>query len=128
MACKCKYEKYLDILNPFSAQKLINFRMCNNHLPIEKLRWSNVDRVDRLCIACNSGEIGDEYHYIFNCLHFKNIRKQLVPEKYLKHKNCISFQSLMNETDEGILFKLSKFLSAILKCFLSPVLQNNDRL
>ena len=27
------------------CKKMINFRMCNNYLPIEKLRWAGIDRL-----------------------------------------------------------------------------------
>ena len=94
---KHKYEQYFDMLSPYYVQKLVNFRMCNNHFPIEKLRLANVQRNDIICHICNSGEVGDEFHYLFNCTFFNQIRKTLIPERYRRNTNCISFQSLRNE-------------------------------
>ena len=44
------YENFLDILPSAYLQKMINFRMCNNYLPIEKLRWAAIDRDHRKCM------------------------------------------------------------------------------
>ena len=120
-----KYEHYLDVLPIFNAQSLINFRMCNNHLPIEKLRWSNIERTQRFCHVCNSDEIGDEYHYLFKCAHFNELRNTMIPARYLRNINCINYQLLMNENDEDVLFKLSKFIAVVLKHVSTPTRLNN---
>ena len=94
--------------------------MCNNYLPIETLRWYNVDRNDRTCPLCNSLDVCDEYHYLFTCSQFSQLRKQLLLVKYLRNKNTLNYCSLMNENDETILFNLCKFVSTLLKCFQWP--------
>ena len=39
-------------------------------------RWQDVARENRKCLLCNSGDIGDEFHYIFMCSVFNDDRKQ----------------------------------------------------
>ena len=46
---------------------MCKFRLSNHILPIEKLRYSNIKRDERLCPICNIKEIGDEYHYLLKC-------------------------------------------------------------
>ena len=43
---------------------MINFRMCNNYLPIEKLRWAGIDRDHRKGNSCDKRDIGDDFHYV----------------------------------------------------------------
>jgi len=103
-------------------KQIVNYRLCNNYLPVETLRWYNVDRNDRTCPLCNSLDVGDEYHYLFTCSHFSqlDLRKQLLPVKNLGNTNTLNYCSLMNENNENILLNLCKFVSTILKCFQHP--------
>ena len=36
----------------------------------------HVDRANRVCLACNSGAIGDERHMIFECTALAPLRQQ----------------------------------------------------
>ena len=112
-----KYEHYLNILTPFYSHVFVNFRMCNNHLPIEKHRWSYTNHHERICKICNSGDIGDEYHYLFQCAYLNNLRTKLIPVKYSRNNNLLSYDSLMNENEENVLSKLCKFINIILRYF-----------
>ena len=66
-----KFEKYLDILEGKFLNSFINFRICNNYLPVEKGRWYRQDLINRQCRLCNLNEIGDEFHYLFKCLFYR---------------------------------------------------------
>ena len=63
------------MLSETHFKSLVNYRMCNNCLPIETGRWSGLDRSQRKCNLCNIDDIGDEFHYIFRCPYFAVIRK-----------------------------------------------------
>ena len=99
----------------------VNFRLCNNHLP-------NVERNDRICCVCNSGEIGDEFHYLFKCPHFSKLKNQLLPADRLRNANCISSSLLMNENEEQTFEQLCKFIANILKYFKNPPGRPNNNL
>ena len=60
----------------------INFRMCNNYLPVEKGRWCKQDHINRKCPLCNLNEIGDEFHYLFKCHFLQTIELLLYPIDY----------------------------------------------
>ena len=61
-----KLENYLLKLSIKNARILCKFRTGNVNLPIETGRWFNIERDYRICHLCNS-DVGDEFHYIFNC-------------------------------------------------------------
>ena len=76
-------EKYLCVLpNPLKFA-LIKFRTSNHKLPIETGRYDNTERKDRICTLCSVKDIGDEYHYLFSCQYFNDIRLLYVPEKFV---------------------------------------------
>ena len=62
------YEKYLDIIIlPTKFRKiLVNFRTSNHRLPIETGRWFGIPLDDRCCTFCNTRQLADEMHFIFD--------------------------------------------------------------
>ena len=56
-------------------------------MPIEQGRFWGVDRDDRICDIYNLNNIGDEFHYLFECTFFENERKKLLPFDVLKNPN-----------------------------------------
>lgn len=47
-------------------KSFVDFRMCNNYLPVERDRWLRQEIRDRKCQLCNNSEVGDEYSFFFN--------------------------------------------------------------
>ena len=76
-----KLENYLLKLSTKNARILCKFRTGNVKLPIETGRWFNIERDDRICHLCNS-DVGDEFHYIFNCTSLSAERKEYIPSYY----------------------------------------------
>ena len=70
-------EKYFTILLPADLMyNMCKFRCGSHKLPIEMGRFFSIDRSERICDLCNKEELGDEFHYLFNCTFFKDERKQ----------------------------------------------------
>ena len=44
-----------------------HFRCRNHKLPVETGIYKNIPRSERVRVKCTQTEIGDEFHYIFNC-------------------------------------------------------------
>ena len=63
-------------LNDHLRITLTKFRCRNHKLPISLCRFS--ENVSNLCTLCNSGEVRDEFHYLFNCIELKYERKKFV--------------------------------------------------
>ena len=60
------------------------FRLSSYDLAIERGRFENIERHDRLCRYCNINMIENECHFMSVCPLYRGLRK-----KYLK-KNIIS--------------------------------------
>ena len=84
---KFGFEKYLDILPVKLRKKFIKFRTSNHRFPVETGRWYNIPLNERLCLLCNKGLIGDEFHYILECTYFVNDRKMFLPKRYYENPN-----------------------------------------
>ena len=58
-------EHYLKTLSTKNKKTFVKFRTANHHLPVESGRWNVKSISERLCTLCNSGQTGDEFHFIF---------------------------------------------------------------
>ena len=58
-------------LPPMKLRTVFSRFRCRNHkLPVETGIYKNIPRSERVCVKyvkCTQSEIGDEFHYIFNC-------------------------------------------------------------
>ena len=114
-----KFETYLIKLPHFYLKQFINYRLCNNKLPIETGRWNGVDRHLRKCTLCND-EVGDEYHYVFNCKSFDTDRKRIAPFINKRLANTQTFSYYFNDENIVRLKKTCSLLALILKRFSTP--------
>ena len=110
-------EKYFTILPPNLMYNMCKFRCGSHKLPIEMGRFFSIDRSERICDLCNKEELGDEFHYLFNCTFFKDERKKFIPEYLYNVPNTISFSELMNSDDKYVLIGLSKYAKIVMFVF-----------
>ena len=110
-------EEYLKILPKKSASILVKFRANNFKLPIETGRWQNIPREQRKCHICQTNQIGDEYHYIFECSNSEVVkaRKNFILTEYTKRPSTIKFKQLFSSTNPKTLKNLCKFLLVVKK-------------
>lgn len=113
------FEKYLDILPVKLRKKFIKFRTSNHRFPVETGRWYNIPLNERLCLLCNKGLIGDEFHYILECSALEEIRKKYINTKYWKRPNFFKFSELMTNCNCKSLRKLCVFISKIVDAVCS---------
>ena len=66
---KLEWEYYLSHMPYKLRLALSRIRTCNHKLPIEAGRYGlrYAAREDRVCTKCDSGALGDEYHFILTC-------------------------------------------------------------
>ena len=114
-----EFEKYLSILPVNLANAVLKFRTLNHKLPIQKGRTLGIPRQDRICHKCSSGDLGDEFHYIFVCPFFTNYRKQLLRCYYYARPNSVKFRELFSTTKKSLLLKLAKFMTLVMDCLRS---------
>ena len=112
-----KMEFYINELQPKFYIPIARYRTANNRLPIERGSWNDTERSQRVCTLCNRNELGDEFHYLFECEFFKETRRLYLPSFYRKHVNTLKFQTLMTSTRIKLLQQLSRFIYIILSKF-----------
>ena len=110
-------EKYLDIVKKFEDRRsLTRFRISAHHLLIERGRYSNTPRHNRICKRCCSNEVEDETHFLFNCDSLSDQRKDMIT---MINNCCKNFKNLdpnqkliwlMNNEDENLLSELCMFI------------------
>ena len=101
-------ESYLNILSPKARQIVSMFRCRSLRFPVHKTGQN-------ACTKCNSGDVGDEYHYLFECARFKTERIKYLGDGYCKSANTLKMKGLLTCTDTKQLYKLAKFMSSIFK-------------
>ena len=117
----CKFETYLnDVKNTKFRKALTKFRLSAHNLPVERLRYQNVDRCMRTCILCKA-DIGNEIHYFAECLDesildLRNTYTQAIFEynKQLKSfsKNTL-FEYALSCSDRGMNHVTAEFVYGI---------------
>lgn len=112
-----KLEQYFDILPTHLANVLFRFRCMNHKLPIEKGRFHNIPREQRICHLCNTNSLGDEFHYLFECKFLTCERKMYVPRKFSSNPNSLTLEMLMNTQEKDVLVKLAVFCKHIMNLF-----------
>ena len=106
-------ENYLLCVPDYLKIPFTKFRLANNKLPVIKLSYNNIPRNERLCTLCQSGKIGDEFHYALECEYFKNQRENYIKKYFCKKPNVLKFNSLMNVRGLQLL-NLCKFVKIII--------------
>ena len=82
----------------------------------------NIPREDRKCTICDSNDIGDEFHYLFNCNCFEYERRQYLKPYFYKRPNMIKFRELLSSENVTLLNKLSRFSETIMVKFSNAVI------
>jgi hypothetical protein len=103
------FENYLEILKDKNLFLLCRFRICNHRLPIEIGRWQSINRENRVRNLCQGMELGDEFHYLFECTEFIQDRARLIPHTYRCSPNTVKYCALMCSNSVVKLSKLCKF-------------------
>ena len=63
-----------------------------------------------VCEMCNSGQLGDEFHFCLECPALKELRNKFLPANIYKRPNVINFGRILNIKNKITLVNLSKFI------------------
>ena len=110
-------EDFLQILPPNLAYTLVHFRTLNHGLPIQKGRIQNIPFEERISTKCNSEDIGDEFHYIFQCSFFRESSQKFLPELYCRNANAFKFNTLFCSKKKRLLINLANFVKVVMNEF-----------
>ncbi len=93
-------------------------------LNIETGRWGSIPLEDRICKMCDSLVVEDEYHFIFHCSLYNNIRDQ-----FLQHVgNTILNINEKNEIDKMKMFMSKEFVGYFTKIISDMIEVRLDKL
>ena len=108
------FEDYLDKLSFKRRIMLSKFRTCNHNLPIETGRWNGTLRQERTCSTCPGNVLGDEHHFLFECMSFQETRTLCINRNTYRHPNIIKTSALFNSTNLNVLNKLCLLIIEIM--------------
>ena len=98
---------------------LCKFKCANHHLPIVEGRYTNTPVHERTCTLCTTNDIGDEFHYLFNCTFFHAQRVKHLMRYYYINPNTSKMMQLFESPDYKEMINLAKFVDLIMKQFRS---------
>ena len=73
--------------------------------------------MSEFAIYAIKNELGDEFHYLFNCEYFSRNRSCLELPITYQSPNIVKFEQLMTSNDRFVLTKLALFIKILLTKF-----------
>jgi hypothetical protein len=105
------FERYIDILNLRKFRYIyVNFRIGSHDLEIEKGRYNNTIRENRICKLCDTNTVEDEYHFLLNCNYYSDLRAAYIPLKYFTQPNINKFNIIMSTKNEELIKSVAMYL------------------
>ena len=77
---------------------LAKLRLSSHSLAIETGRHSCIPRENRKCFVCDLNDIEDEYHFIIICPFYRDLRKDYIPNYYVRRPSMQKFIDLLKST------------------------------
>ena len=96
---------------------LCKFKCANSKIPAIVGRYTNKPLEDRTCTVCESGEIGNEYHYLFKCSKFNEERSKYIKEYFINNPSEYKMNQLFNKSSRKQLLNLAKFVYEVMQVF-----------
>ena len=117
---KLEREYYLTNLPDELCFAMARIRTCNHRLPIEAGRYgvNRANREDRICTKCNSGVVGDEFHFILTCTNpqLLELREKYISPYYTLSPSRDRLHELFNNKGRK-LFRLARYVREGLKLY-----------
>ena len=108
---------------------IAKFRISNHDLEVEKGRHYGIKYEDRLCKLCgqfNKIHIENEYHVLFECKAYYDIRKLYIVNHVANVKTLNSFLNLMKSDDVNCIINLANFVCSMNKIRKLKMLELNQ--
>ena len=107
-------ESYLALKNVNQKKNITKLITSSHNLMIEKGRYLNLNREERLCPFCPNRIIEDEIHFLFICLLYKHLRNDFFTYMSIQCQLELIHLSITQQNNSKIHFLLGTFVS---KCF-----------
>ena len=104
-------DPYLNVLNDREKIMLTRFRCRNSFMSASRNIYNMCTAKE--CKLCCSGELGDEFHYLFICPMFSDARKKLLHKHYYLSPNSIKMKALFQSRKRRTLIGLVRLIENI---------------
>jgi len=134
---KPKLRTYVEIKQDFVTEKYVKINLDRNQrsllaqlrtgilpLNIETGRFSNTKLEERICKICNSGNIENEYHFLFHCAYFNDERATFINDTNLHELPNPEDSAKLSHLFENQVRKLAKYVCKIFKKRQDQLYQN----
>ena len=115
-----KIQNYVLKLPKCYVYSMCKLKCVNHYMPIVAGRYSNIPIDARICQICQMNEIGDEFHYLFNCTFFSSQRTRHLKEYYYTQPSMYKMTQLFESSDFNEMLNLAKFSHIIMSHFKKP--------
>lgn len=110
------FENYLDFIHEKKFKTVFTkFRLSSHDLAIERGRYENTPRNERICKNCNLNMVENEYHFLLVCPKYRELRQNFLKRYYCQWPTLNKFDDLMSKTSKPVLMNLAKFLYFAMK-------------
>ena len=101
-----QYELYLDVIkDKYVCHALTKIRVSSH-----KTGRNRIARHERLCEVCTSGQVEDEYLFLFEYSWNSQLRLQYILVLFTTIPNMYKLTLLLRSQNKIVLFNLSKFI------------------
>lgn len=104
----CMDSYLIKIINGKYRTALSKFRLRSYNLNVVKGHYSNIPMFERLCECCNLNQVEDEYHILYQCPFYLDLRVLYLNDVMRLGQNLNSFCVAMSRIE--FQFNISKFV------------------
>ena len=105
------FQTYLDKLVSRKLRiALTKLRVSGHSLRVHTGRYDRLERNMRVCQICNSHELEDEYHFVFNCKPYHLLRNRYIKTYFRARPSMYKFIDLLSTQNTNELYMLSKYV------------------
>ena len=76
-------------IKPLYKKYIARVRTSSHDLNVERGRYDNIERRNRLCACCELNDVEDEFHFVLKCPKFHSLRIKYIKPFYFQ-KPCAS--------------------------------------
>ena len=114
-----RYQSYLDYIRVYKFRTTLSkLRVSTHRLKIEVGRWLRPNRTpvdDRKCRTCICNKLENEYHFLFECQLYSDLRRKYLKRYFWIRTNMLKLKELMLSTNTNVIKNLGLFVKKAFK-------------
>ena len=89
---------------------MCKFRLSSHDLRVERGRYENIARAERICKFCNMSMTENEYHFLHVCPLYAELRRKFLKPYFCHWPNMNKFDNLMMSNSKQVILNVAKFI------------------